>query len=50
MEYVEYEILIKNTVPLLPDCFLTDRAVTHDGEFLRVWDGVFILQNYPMVC
>ena len=30
--------------------FITWMAVTHNGEFVRGWNGVFILQNCPFEC
>ena len=47
--YVAYEILLKSTVPLLPGHFW-HRAVTHDGRFVRGWNGAFILQNCSLAC
>ena len=58
--YVTYEILLKNTVPLLLAHFrtlflyclviLAYRAATHDGGFAKGWNGAFILQNCPLAC
>ena len=30
--------------------FLAYRAVIHDGEFVRGWNGEFIWQNCPSTC
>ena len=30
--------------------FFAYRAVTHDGGFVRGWNGTFILKNCPLAC
>ena len=43
------EILPKN-FSFITWSVLAYRAQTHDGQFVRGWNGAFILQNSPFAC
>ena len=48
--YMAYEILLKNSVPLLTGCFSIYMVVTHEGGFMKGMNGASTLHNSPLSC
>ena len=42
--------ITKEHCSFIAQSFLAYQAVTHNGRFVRGWNGAFILQNFPLAC